>query len=170
MQECIFEKNGKAAPVRIIYRREGNPFIINMEYNNEEPEYPDSFLSVVKVWKRLVMKENINSSGSAFEGSGTGAAIVLASCLWCRDHGVVIPSSIVLTDPCLEPAASENPRYFFSADYDDPCAFPLEAEYFGFPTIEIRVTEGSIYEKQAEKLCKRLSEQGISFSLKKLSL
>jgi len=170
MQECIFEKNGKAAPVRIIYRREGKSSFINMEYNNEEPEYPDSFLSVVKVWKRLVMKDGVNPADSTLEGSGTGSAIVLASCLWCRDHGVGLPSSIVLIDPCLEPAASEKPAYFFSADYDDPCAFPLEAEYFGFPSIEIRVTEGSIYEKQAEKLCKRLSEQWISFSLKKISL
>ena len=142
--------------------------IYEMEYDCRETCYPQSFLDVVKAWKHLVMKESVSPYAVTFEGSGMGGTLVLAACLWCRDHGIPLPSAITLIDPVIAPCEGVATHYFSDADIDDPCAYPLIADYYGFPPVSVGYTEGSPACRQAEQLCARLSEQDIPFDFKVL--
>ena len=142
--------------------------IYEMEYDCRETGYPQSFLDLVKVWKHLIMKEGVSPCGATFTGSGMGGALVLAASLWCRDHGIPLPSAITLTDPVIAPCEGVVTPYFSDADIDDPCAYPLLADYYGFPPVSVGYTAGSPAGEQAEQLCARLSEQDIPSDLKVL--
>ncbi len=159
MQEVFSEK----CKVEIIVSSES---VFNRDYEPSQLEYPASFLEIVGFWKHLVMKNGTCPPDSVFEGAGPGGALVLASCLWCRDHGIPLPSQIRLDDPVLCPADGIASRYFSGADVDDPCALPLIADYYGFPPLSVTFHESSPFKEQSEQLCRRLCGQGMPFEKK----
>ena len=126
-------------------------------------DYPSSFLTLVKAWRRLLFEKGIKPEDSVFFGSGICAGIVLAACLWCRDHGLPLPASIVLDCPVLNSDGGLYSDYFSSADVDDPCAFPLIADFYGFTHITVISGENSPLRENAEALCERLSLQDIPY-------
>lgn len=138
--------------------------VYEMEYACAEPSYPQSFLDIVKVWKHLVMKEGVSPSGAAFEGSGIGGALVIAACLWCRDHGIPLPSSITLSDPVVAPCGGVAIPYFSQADIDDPCAYPLIADFYGFPPVNLILSEDFPYAEQADAVFQRMKDHGVECS------
>ena len=162
MQEVLIKKNSVTVSA-------SGACIYSIESNAPSAEYPRSFLEVVKAWKRYVMKEGCSPSDSRFEGDGLGCALVLATCLWCRDHGIPLPSGIVLRDPVIAPSEGADSPYFSTADVDDPCAFPLIADYYGFPSVSLEIHGNSMLKTQAESLHRRLSEQDISSEVKVIS-
>ena len=141
-----------------------NARIINIDCKVQgRYEYPSSFLALVKAWRRVLSSEGAEPSYFEFFGSGICAGIVLAACLWCRDHGLPLPGSVVLDNPVLNTLEGLYEVYFSSADVDDPCAFPLIADYYGFPRITVMTGEDSPLREQAESLCDRLKVQDIPF-------
>lgn len=154
MQEVFPKKNRIEITI-------GGACIYEKEQDNRETGYPQSFLDFVKVWKRLVMKEGVCPSGATFIGSGMGGALVLAACLWCRDHGIPLPSSVTLRDPVVAPCEGTETPYYSDADIDDPCAYPLIADYYGFPPVCVEYSVASPAADQARMLCARLCGQDI---------
>lgn len=167
MQEK-FEKKNTEKLVLCVGPGENLPsdgtYIINIDCKVQgEYEYPSSFLALVRAWKKLLVGEGAKPADSEFSGSGIGAGIALSACLWCRDHGLPLPASIVLEQPVLKPQGGMNEDYFSAADVDDPCAFPLIADFYGFPHITV-ITDGKRpLSEQAEALCERLKAQDIPF-------
>lgn len=132
-------------------------------------EYPSSFLALVRTWRKLLSEGEAKPEDSEFSGSGIGAGIVLAACLWCRDHGLPLPGTVVLDYPFLKPLNGLYEDYFSAADVDDPCAFPLIADFYGFPHITV-ITDGkSPLREQTETLCERLKAQDIPFEKRIIS-
>lgn len=173
MQEANVKKNGETSTISdlgvsiLVPGDQGENYTINMEYEDTETvEYPSAFLEIVRTWKRLLIREGVMPSGTTFTGRGLGATLVLASCLWCRDHGIPLPARIVLEDPLLVASEGIGRHYFSSADVDDPCAFPLIAEYYGFCHITVEYHESSPLKDHAQQLCRKLEEQGIFFDKK----
>ena len=175
MQEANVKKNGERSTISdmgvsiLVNGSQGEARAINMEYDADTVEYPSSFLEIVRTWKRLLMREGVMPSATTFTGRGLGAALVLAASLWCRDHGIPLPSGVVLEDPVLAASEGSGRLYFSASDIDDPCAFPLIADYYGFCHITVEYHENSSLKDHAEQLCQRLEEQGISFDIKVFS-
>ena len=167
MQE-EFEKKTTEKLILYVSPNEGLPpegeHIINIDCRVQgEFEYPSSFLSLVRAWRKLLAGGESKPADYEFSGSGIGACIVLAACLWCRDHGLPLPGSIALDHPVLHPQDGLYKDFFSAADVDDSCAFPLIADYYGFPCIVVITGEKDPLMGQAESLCDRLEAQDIPF-------
>ncbi len=124
-----------------------------------EVVYPTPFMDLVRVWKSLI-REGVNYRKSAMIGNGTGASVIISLSLWCRDHGIPLPSSLILDSPFLEndPEDRVMRTYLGSADCDDPCAYPLLASYFLFPPVCLFDKDGRTF-----PLRKRLEEESIRY-------
>ncbi|MBR6085783.1 MAG: alpha/beta hydrolase fold domain-containing protein [Spirochaetales bacterium] len=167
MQEVFEKKNTEK--IVLCARPHGNlpsegEHIINIDCKVQgKLEYPSSFLSLVRAWRKLLAGGEAKPADYEFFGSGIGACIVLAAFLWCRDHGLPLPGSIVLDHPVLKTRDGLYEGYFSVADVDDPCAFPLIADYYGFPRIFVTTGEKDPLREHAESLCDRLRAQDIPF-------
>lgn len=124
-----------------------------------EVVYPTPFMDLVRVWKSLI-REGVDYRKSAMIGTGTGASVIISLSLWCRDHGIPLPSSLILDSPFLgnDPEDRVMRTYLGAADCDDPCAYPLLASYFLFPPVCLFDKDGRTF-----PLRKRLEEESIRY-------
>ncbi|MGN0851678.1 MAG: alpha/beta hydrolase [Candidatus Ornithospirochaeta sp.] len=174
-----FASNGYWVSTRIA--RELGMTVYGINYSlAPEHTYPAAFMDCVKVWKNLVFS-SVDPGKSAFLGTSAGGTLALSSGLWCRDHGIPLPSSMVLSSPYMgegmEPTEyqkendvilSYNPEekneYFSSADSDDPYAYPVLGEYYGFPFVTLFASEKEILKSHSDRLDEILSRDGIPHS------
>lgn len=115
-------------------------YAIHYRQTPEYP-YPTAMLDCVFAWKWM-LRNGINPYGSSFVGAFRGSDFALSSGLWCRDHGIPLPSSFILFFPDFgkaerSMASNEECAYSRNADCDDPYAHPLLGTYVGFPSIKL---------------------------------
>ena len=145
-----------------------------------EHKYPAAFMDCVKVWKSLI-SDSVDPGKSAFIGTSAGGTLALSVSLWCRDHGIALPSSLVLSSPYvgegMEPTeyqiendvilSYEKGRknvYLETADSDDPYAYPVLGDYFLFPFVTLFASEKEILKAHSDKLDEILTRDGIPHS------
>lgn len=127
--------------------------------------YPTLFMDLVKVWKSL-MRDGVDYRKSTMVGKKTGASLILSLSQWCRDHGIPLPSSLVLDSPYLgnDSYDSRMKTYLSSADSDDPYAYPLLGDYFLFPPVCLFDEDDSLV-----PLKNKLKEERIKYEYSKNS-
>lgn len=139
--------------------------------------YPAALDDCTTVWRDMLEKRGIKAEKSAFLGTSAGATLALSSALWCRDHSIPLPSSIIANSPfvangiipteyeieedvILDYPEREN-EYFVTASDDDPYAYPLLGDYRGFPPTALYCAEKEILHQHSLLLERRLKEQGV---------
>ena len=65
-----------------------------------EDTYPAAFMDCVKVWRKL-LEWGVDPGESSIIGTSAGGTIALSLSLWCRDHGIYLPSSLILSSPYI---------------------------------------------------------------------
>lgn len=125
--------------------------------------YPTPFMDLVKVWKSL-MRGGVDYRKSTMIGKKTGASLILSLTQWCRDHGIPLPSSLVLDSPFIGNNSYDNriKTYLLTADSDDPYAYPLLGDYFLFPPVCLFDEDGSLV-----PLKNKLMEEKIKYEYSK---
>ena len=142
--------------------------------------YPLATMDGLSVWKHLLWKGKVSPEESVFVGEGTGGTLALSVALWARDHGIPLPSCIVLDHPWTGRIGGVAEGistglvadfgigdvfsgYFSSADADDPAAFPILADYFLFPPVAVAFGEDDS-EGQGGSLLLKLKDEGVPSS------
>ena len=145
-----------------------------------EDTYPAAFMDCVKVWRKL-LEWGVDPGESSIIGTSAGGTIALSLSLWCRDHGIYLPSSLILSSPYIgegiEPTqyqidndaildyrTGEKYEYYITADCDDPYAYPVLGDYFGFPFVALFASEKEILKNHSDKLDEILNRDGILHS------
>ncbi len=140
----VFRKDGGCpVPAEEIALRTGQ-ILYKVSFSlSETLRYPTPFMDLVRLWKKI-MREEADSRKSAMIGSGTGASLILSLSQWCRDHGIPLPSSLVLDSAVYgtDTTDSDIKEYLSTADADDPYAYPLLGDYFLFPPISLHDSDG----------------------------
>ena len=145
-----------------------------------EYTYPVAFMDSLSVWRSL-MRNGVKPELSTFIGTSAGATIALSVSLYARDHGIPLPSSIVLSSPyvgrgiipteheiendaILDWNGEEDNPYFSTADYDDPYAYPILGDYFLFPKIKLFASEKEILKGHSDKLAEVFERDKVDYS------
>lgn len=139
--------------------------------------YPTATDDCVAVWKDMIENRGIKAGKSAFLGTSAGGTLALSVALWCRDHSIPLPSSIIANSPFVRNGIvptqyeidedvilnyPESPsEYYQTASDDDPYAYPLLGNYTGFPPVAIFVAEKEILHQHSILLDRRLTEQNV---------
>lgn len=142
-----------------------------------EYRYPTATMDCTAVWKYL-LEHGVKAEKSTMMGTSAGGTIVLSLALWCRDHSIALPSSLIVNSPgiarFIKPTEYEidndimliydenekNP-YFSTADDDDCYAFPIHGSFTGFPPVAIYCAEKEILHQHSVILNELLKRDGV---------
>lgn len=139
--------------------------------------YPTALNDCTAVWKDMLENRGVKAGESSWIGTSAGGTLALAAALWCRDHSIPLPSSLIANSPFVAAGIipteyeieedvilnyPENPaEYFSTATESDPYAYPLLGNYREFPPIALYCAEKEILHQHSVLLEKRLTEQGV---------
>ncbi len=139
--------------------------------------YPTATIDCVSVWSYL-LDNGIKPEKSSIMGTSAGGTIAISLALWCRDHSIPLPSSLILNSPDIAKSIKpteyeikedimlnydeneENP-YFSTAEDDDCYAFPILANFTGFPPVALYAAEKEILHQHSVILEKLLTRDEV---------
>ena len=183
---------GYIGPMKNIYRsfavrysrRNMGCDVLTIDYRvAPEDPYPAALEDAVAAYQWLLDEKKYRPEQIVVAGDSAGGGLSLALCLYLRDHGIPLPSGIIVMSPWTDLTCSGeshetnyetdplygntresmlyNSAYIGEADPTDPYMSPAFGEFSGFPPVLLQVGEFEMLLSDSVVIADKLKAAGV---------